>query len=197
MVMYTEDYIMRLISQAVAVLSYVVGLSKAGQHDDAITAVDEGLAELLGLRADLVRQLDHREIIQMLMIGGIMDHGRATILAELFNISAESYNAIGLKDRSLPEYQRALVLYLEVALNEPSDMSAEVIQKIVLLHQELRGSELSVEINLGLLDFYERLLTRDENVILAAGSTRMESQRQVELLEGSLQSYLEDRVLKS
>lgn len=191
MVMYTEDYIMRLISQAVAVLAHVVGLSKAGQHDEAITAIDEGLAELLGLRADLVRQLDHREIVHMLMIGGIMDHGRATILAELFSISAESLKATGLLEKSAPEYQRALLLYLEVALNEPSDMSVEVIQKIVLLHQELGGTELSVEIILSLLDFYERLLTMDENVFSAAVCTRMDAQSQVELLEDDLQRYLD------
>ncbi len=197
MVMYTEDYIMRLISQAVAVLTHVLRLTKAGQHDEAITAIDEGLAELLGLRADLVRQLDHREILQMLMVGGIMDYGRAMILAELFSISAETFIASGLPEKSPPEYQRALVLYLEVALNDPSYMRAELIRKIVILHQNLHGIELSVEVNMGLLDFYEMLLTMDANVFSTSGCTRMDAQSQVELLEESLQRYLEKRVMKS
>ena len=195
--MYTEDYIMRLISQAVAVLTYVVGLSKAGQHDKAISAIDEGLEELLGLRADLLRQLDDREILHMLMVGGNLDYGRAMILAELFSISADSYEAIGEPQQSSPEYQRSLALYLEVALNEPGDMNAGLVRKIVILHQELRDIELPVETDLGLLDFYEHLLTMDENFITAAGCTRRDAQSQVKLLEGILQRYLEEGVMKS
>ena len=195
--MYTEDYIMRLISQAVAVLTYVIGLSKAGQHDKAISAIDEGLEELLGLRVDLLRQLDDREILHMLMVGGNLDYGRAMILAELFSISAESYKAINLLQQSSSEYQRALALNLEVALNEPVDINAGLVRKIVILHQELRDIELPVETDLGLLDFYERLLTMDENIISVPGFTRRDAQSQVKLLEGILQRYLEEGVMKS
>lgn len=191
MVMYTEDYIMRLISQAVAVLTYVVGLSKAGQHDEAITAIDEGLEELLGLRADLVRQLDDREILHMLMVGGTMDYGRAMILAELFSISAESSKAIGHPEKSTPEYQRALVLYLEVALNESSELNVDLAQKVVFLHHELEGTTLSVEIELSLLDFYEQLLTKYDEFITSAGCTRLDAQNQVDKLTQGLQRYLD------
>lgn len=197
MVMYTEDYIMRLISQAVAVLTYVVGLSKAGQHDEAITAIDEGLEELLGLRADLVRQLDDREILHMLMVGGTMDYGRAMILAELFSISAESSKAIGHPEKSIPEYRRALVLYLEVALNESSEENADLAQKVVLLHRELEGTTLSVEIELGLLDFYEQLLTKDDEFITSAGCTKLDAQNQVDMLTQGLHRYLDRRVMES
>ncbi len=197
MVMYTEDYIMRLISQAVAVLTYVVGLSKAGQHDEAITAIDEGLEELLGLRADLVRQLDDREILHMLMVGGTMDYGRAMILAELFSISAESSKAIGHPEKSIPEYRRALVLYLEVALNESSEENADLTQKVVLLHRELEGTTLSVEIELGLLDFYEHLLTKDDEFITSAGCTKLDAQNQVDMLTQGLHRYLDRRVMES
>ncbi len=197
MVMYTEDYIMRLISQAVAVLTYVVGLSKAGQHDEAITAIDEGLEELLGLRADLVRQLDDREILHMLMVGGTMDYGRAMILAELFSISAESSKAIGHPEKSIPEYRRALVLYLEVALNESSEENADLTQKVILLHRELEGTTLSVEIELGLLDFYEHLLTKDDEFITSAGCTKLDAQNQVDMLTQGLHRYLDRRVMES
>ncbi len=197
MVMYTEDYIMRLISQAVAVLTYVVGLSKAGQHDEAITAIDEGLEELLGLRADLVRQLDDREILHMLMVGGTMDYGRAMILAELFSISAESSKAIGHPEKSIPEYRRALVLYLEVVLNESSEENADLTQKVVLLHRELEGTTLSVEIELGLLDFYEHLLTKDDEFITSAGCTKLDAQNQVDMLTQGLHRYLDRRVMES
>ncbi len=197
MVMYTEDYIMRLISQAVAVLTYVVGLSKAGQHDEAITAIDEGLEELLGLRADLVRQLDDREILHMLMVGGTMDYGRAMILAELFSISAESSKAIGHPEKSIPEYRRALVLYLEVVLNESSEENADLTQKVILLHRELEGTTLSVEIELGLLDFYEHLLTKDDEFITSAGCTKLDAQNQVDMLTQGLHRYLDRRVMES
>jgi hypothetical protein len=190
-VTYTEDYIMRLISQAVAVLTHVIGLSKAGQHSEAISAIDEGLEELLGLRVDLLRQLDDREILHMLMVGGNLDYGRAMILAELFTISAESHKAIDLPQQSSSEYQRALALYIEIALNEPGDMNAELVRKIVILHQELRDVELPVETDLGLLDFYERLLTMDENIISVLGFTRRDAQSQVELLMENLHRYLE------
>jgi hypothetical protein len=56
--MLTEDYIMRMINQVLAVFLQALGLKKAGQYSEALQVFDQAVESLLGLRASLAKQLE-------------------------------------------------------------------------------------------------------------------------------------------
>ena len=54
--MLTEDYLIRRINQAIALLLHALGLRKNGQLEAALTDVDIALELLLGMRSVLLKR---------------------------------------------------------------------------------------------------------------------------------------------
>ena len=59
--MLTEDYLMRMINQAIAALLKVAGLKKAGRNQEALEVIEQAFEQLLGLPASLVEQMDEAQ----------------------------------------------------------------------------------------------------------------------------------------
>lgn len=149
----TEDYILRMISLAVAVLLRAIGLRKEGQYEQAEQAIDQALEQLLGLRADLLMRLDDQALLDRLTLQGELDYERAKVIADLYQEQAEISLAQGQVDYACLYRRRALVLWLEVALSNPQ--AAPIEDKIDSLLTGLEGCEIPFELRFSLFSYYE------------------------------------------
>ncbi len=170
--MLTEDYIMRLINQALAVLLIALGLKKTGQLSEALQTFDQAIENLIGLNARLAKQLDDSLLLEMLTFQGKLDVERLVVLADIYHEQAEVYRMQGQAENSLFTAQRCLRLYLEAALASQANPDLELIQKIEVLRHNLDPASLPVETRLALLDYLERLVTSDDDILAAAGLSR-------------------------
>lgn len=93
----TEDYILRMISLAIAALLRAIGLRKGGQYEQAEQAIDQALEQLLGLRADLLLRLDDQALLDRLTLQGELERDLAIVVADLYQEQAEISRA---QDRS-------------------------------------------------------------------------------------------------
>ncbi len=141
--MLTEDYIMRMINQAVAFLVTIAGFKKAGQYEQARQAVDQALEILLGLRADLVRRLDDQAILQTLTRQDTLDVERLALVAELLKEEGDILAAQGDGVAAQASWLRALAFYLEAGLAEDILPTPALSQKIGALAGQLGLAKLS------------------------------------------------------
>jgi hypothetical protein len=179
--MYTEDFILRMISQATAVLAGLLRLKQAGQRQEAMQTVDQALEVLLGLRAPLFRQLDEARMLDLLVLQGRLDVDRLAVLADIFYEEADLQEQEGHEEECLVASRRALRFYLESALDiyrpDLKGMPPEIMAKIETLRTRLDGvpgglSHLTLETRLALVDYYERLLNLHPDHLAAAGLTQ-------------------------
>jgi tetratricopeptide (TPR) repeat protein len=170
--MLTEDYIMRMINQALAVLMIALGFKRAGQFSEALQSFDQALERLLGLNAHLAKQLDDSLLLEMLTFQEKLDVDRLLVLAEIYREEAEVYTLQGQPESSQFAAQRSLRLYLEAALASEANPTLELIQKIEAMRLKLAAPALPVESRLALLDYLDRLLASGEDFLAAAGLSR-------------------------
>jgi hypothetical protein len=172
--MLTEDYIMRMISQALAVLLTALGFKRAGQLNQALQTIDQAIETLLGLNARLVDQLDDSSLLDMLTFLQKLDVDRLLVLADIYKERADIYTLNGQSELSLFAAQRSMRLYLETALASETNTDLELIHKIESLRRDLASSALPVETRLALLDYLERLLTSSDDFLARTGISRPE-----------------------
>jgi len=170
--MLTEDYIMRMINQALAVLLIALGLKKAGQLSEALQTFDQAIENLIGLNARLAKQLDDSLLLEMLTFQGKLDVERLLVLADIYREQAEVYSMQGQPENSQFAAQRSLRFYLEAALALDANMNLELIQKIELLRLNIDTPTLPVETRLALLDYMDRMIASDDDILAAAGVFR-------------------------
>jgi len=181
--MLTEDYIMRMINQALAVFLAALGLKKAGQYQQAQQSFDQAMEGLLGLRADLANQLEDRQLLDLLTFRDRLDIDRLLLLADIYHEKGEVFSLQGQPAESTFAAQRALHLYLEAALVGESNMPLELVQKIEAQRRALLGVELPAETRLALLDYFDRMLTAPDDFLIEAGLTQAELQAEMEALD--------------
>jgi hypothetical protein len=170
--MLTEDYIMRMINQALAVLLIALGLKRAGQFSQALQTIDQAIENLLGLNARLVKQLDDRLLLDMLTFQEKLDVDRLLVLADIYREEAEVYTLQGQPESSQFALKRSLRLYLEAALVSEANPNLELIQKIEALRLKLATPTLPAETRLALLDYLDRLLASGDDFLATAGLSR-------------------------
>lgn len=170
--MLTEDYIMRLINQALAVLLAALGLKKAGKYKEALQTFDQSLETLLGLNARLVEQLDDGMLLDRLTFMGKLDLDRVLVLADIFREEAEVYKILGQTDQGLFAATRSLRLYLEVILVSDVTADRELIEKIEALRHKTPIIGLPIETRLALQDYLDRLLALNDDALGTAGLAR-------------------------
>jgi hypothetical protein len=175
--MLSEDYFMRMINQALAVLMTALGFKRAGQLNQALQAFDQAIEGLLGINAHLAKQLDDDALLKMITFQDELDIERLLVLAEIYREEAEVYAWQGQAERSQVMAQSSLRFYLEVALADEGDPSIELVHKIEALRHKLETHTLPVETRLALMDHLERLLAADDDFLDAAGLSRTEMQR--------------------
>ena len=185
--MFTEDYLMRIINQAIAALLNAVGLRKAGKYSEAHQAIEQAIEQVTTLPASVVDQMDDAGLLSMLTTNGQLDIGRLAILADLCREQGEILFKMDQSVQSSNAFSRALRFILEVALSEDASLSNENIGKVEVLVQRLGGCALPVETQLALSDYYCRLLEKDDHSLVATGTSR----EQVSQLLANLQAQLD------
>jgi len=165
--MLTEDYIMRMINQMVAVLAKLIGLKDAGQYQSAQQVIDQSLEQLLGLKPELLKHMDDSSILNLLTSQGELGTERLYILAELYRHEGDILIAQNRTQEAIFDYQLALFFYLQLPDDQKDQDSSKIKQKIIDLFFELENVNLPVEILYQLFDFFERNgeLTFIEDVI--------------------------------
>ncbi len=170
--MFTEDYLMRIINQAIAVLMTAIGLRKAGKFSDAQQAVQQAIEQVTTLPANLVDQMDDNSILAVLAAQGQLDVSRLAILADIYMEQGEILIEQDRPGQGNAAFARALRFVLEVTLSEDDNLSIDNIGKISVLTQRLKGASLPVDTHLALSDYYLRLLDKDDQFLAAAGTSR-------------------------
>lgn len=123
--MLTEDYLIRMINLAIAALLRLIGLKKDGDLGEAQQLIDLTLEQLLGLNANVAKNLDDERLYFLLTRGGQLDLQRLEIVAELFGHEGDILAAQNRPAESRAAYARALKYLLEVFFNSaPPDQAA-------------------------------------------------------------------------
>lgn len=135
----SEDYLVRLISQAVAALYIIAGLRAAQQYKEAQQKVDEALEEQTGLRASLLKELDDERLKEMLTTNGMLEMERFLLVADLFRESSELAQIRGDDVAFRRDGQRALSFYQEAAQSGGTEVDETLLEKITALKAALAG----------------------------------------------------------
>jgi tetratricopeptide (TPR) repeat protein len=186
--MFTEDYLMRIINQALAALMTAIGLRKKGKYSEALQAVEGAIGQLTTLPASLIDQMEDAGILSMLTVQEKLDVGRLALLADLYQEKGEIFAAMDRPAQTAMAFSRALRFDLEVALAETGDLAAENILKIESLYRRLRGQSIPLETQLALSDYYQRLLDLDDRTLSAAHISRPQAQKELARLHDQLGS---------
>jgi hypothetical protein len=153
--MFTEDYVLRQIRMATAVLAHIIGLKKAGQYQAAQGEIDHMLEVIFGLRVALLKRLDDQSWLETLTQRDMLDTERLLIAADLLK---EEGDLLALQNRPEESYEsslRALNFYLEAALDKDTFPELEICVKVDELRRRLGSRELPDDTLYALFDFSE------------------------------------------
>ncbi len=189
--MYTEDFILRQINIAVAILRQLLRLKESGQHQEALQAVDQALETLLGLRAGLLEQLEDDKVLGMLDTPNGLDTERLVLVAELYKEAGEMHQIQGRASQSQAANRRALRFYLELALANLKLLDASLMANINTLQSGLPLADLPLETRLAFLDYLDLLLAKPDPELNTAGTTRSALEAAIRSLEDSLPAEMD------
>jgi hypothetical protein len=184
--MFTEDYLMRIINQAIAALMTAIGLRKAGKYSEARQAILQAIEQLTTLPANLVEQMEDGSLLNILRTQGLLDAGRLAILGDLYMELAEILFNLDQAVQGSISLASALRFYLEAALSDADNLSTDNIGKVVVLLQRLEERALPVETQLALSDYYQRVLEMDDQSLVAAGTSRTQVSQRLSKLQDQL-----------
>jgi len=184
--MFTEDYLMRIINQAIAALMIAIGLRKAGKYSEALQATQQAIEQLTTLPENIVDQMDDGSILSMLVTQGQLDVSRLAILADLYQEQGEILFRLDQSVQGCTAFARALRFILEVSLSDAANLSAETFGKVEGLIKQLKGRPLPVETQVALSDYYWRLLEKDDQSLVAAGTSRKQVNQALAELQDQL-----------
>ncbi len=153
--MLSEDYLMRLIRLATQALAKILGLKAAGLYTDALYLIDQMLEQVVGLKADLINNVEDDSVIAMLTRDGKLDTDRLLIAAELIKEEADILAAQKQVAESHWRYLRCLNFYLDVVLDGGPTELPTPVEQIDALTAMLDEKDLPVETQFSLYAYYE------------------------------------------
>lgn len=155
--MLTDDYIIRMINQAIDVLIRVINLKASGEYQQAQQLIEQSLEQLIGLRIDLIQSLDDQNILGTLSMNGIPDANRILLVADLFKEEGDVLASQNMVTSSIRSYQRALYFYL-IYENSTNPTDATILKgNIEFLANALEYINCQIETELMLSDYFERI----------------------------------------
>jgi hypothetical protein len=146
-----------------------LGLKRAGKYKEAQESFDQAIESLIGLNANLARQLSDQALLDLLTFQGRLDTDRVLVLADIYREKAEISALQGSVEEGTFYSQRSLRLYLETALSKTESLGIELIQKIETLRKGLTSKDMPIETRLALLDYLDRLLATEDETLNEAG----------------------------
>lgn len=123
--MFSEDYIIRMVRQATAVLASIIGLKSAGQYQEALQDIDQALEQLLGMDPKLIRLLDDESLYKILTKNNVLDLEKLGFLADLFKEEGDIKKLQNQNDECINCYIRSLNYYLMISINSETSRSIE------------------------------------------------------------------------
>jgi len=184
--MFTEDYLMRILNQALAILMTAIGLKKSGKYSDALQAVQQAIEQVTTLPVNVIDQMEDSSLLDMLVAQGQLDTSRLGILADLYQEQGEIYVLLGQPAQGSIAFARALRFVLEAALSGTVNLSDGNIGRVELLTRQLRGYSLPVDTLLALSDYYQRILEKDDQALAAAGVSQKQISETLDRLRDQL-----------
>ena len=169
--MFTEDYLLRIINQALAVLMTAIGLRKGGKGSEASQVIEQAIEQVTSIPANIVDGLEDGSLLNLLSNQGKLNPERLALLADIFQEQGEIQLLLDQPQQGWSAFARALRFHLEAVLAEVAEPSAEMILKIDGMVERLHGQPLADETKLALGDHYQRLLTMDDRSLAAAGAS--------------------------
>jgi tetratricopeptide (TPR) repeat protein len=153
--MFSEDYILRMVRQATAVLASIIGLKSTGQYQEALQDIDQALEQLLGMDPKLIRLLDDVSLYKILTKNDVLDLEKLGLLADLFKEEGDIKKLQNQNNESVNCYIRSLNYYLMISINSEASRSIELSQKIDELLQKLEPYNFEEKTLLNLFYHYE------------------------------------------
>lgn len=159
--MLKDDWLMKLIKQAVQAVHHVMGFMEADQLDEAEEAIDETLRELTGLSWDQLDSMTATEISSYLGANEQAGIGQMILVADLMRVSAEIGARDGDEAREFNNLVRALEIRLGLAIGR--DLSnAHLDGTIDELEAALEEFVLPTNVAQALLTYYEKTTQYDK-----------------------------------
>lgn len=153
--MLSEDRFLWLFNLAITGLLNAIKLRTAGQFQEAQDVIENTIEELFGLSTTLIRNIDDSSLLESLRQNGELDQGSVIIAGDLFLEEGMINSELKQPVKAGDSYQRALFFYLEAAFLE-AETPPDLGDKIRGVCQLVDADTLSIDLQLGLYDFYER-----------------------------------------
>ncbi|MEA3441801.1 MAG: DUF6483 family protein [Chloroflexota bacterium] len=185
--MLTEDYLSRIISQAVAALLEALGLRKSGHYEEALQVIHTALEGLFGVPVRLLLRMDHNSMLDVLTKEGKLDINRAVVAADLFREAGEIQSEMNRSSEANVSYSRALDMYLDVAFAGEDTRSPELDQTIIAHHRKL-NSRLVPETAYALFYYYQET-GNHSGAISALDELLDDAHRELIIMEEAVEYY--------
>jgi hypothetical protein len=153
--MLSEDYLIRMIRQAAAVMAKIIGLKKAGDYQEALQTIDQTLEQLLGMNAHVVHLMDDESLYKTLTLDESLDLERLGIIADLYWEEADILGLQEQKTESINSYIRSLNYYLTIRINSSSSQPKDLSRKIEEITKKLADVNLPEKTMFDLFCYYE------------------------------------------
>ncbi len=120
--MLRRDYIQRMIEEYARVLAHVLGLSREGQHEEALNQLRTGTTTFFNIDPQLIHVLLPSQLLKLLIQDKGLTSGQIEVFAEGLRVEADmllNTKPGDAKDR----YVKALALYEYVEHSDPTNFS--------------------------------------------------------------------------
>jgi Family of unknown function (DUF6483) len=155
-VFLSEDYLIRMINQALAALLAILGLKTSGRYQEAEQLINQTLESLFGLRSGLFLQLDDERLKEMMTYQGVLNLQLMIVVADLVKEEADILVARGDQDGARYFSLRALNFYLEAVLEGQAAVDAELPGKAEGLIRSMESVTLPETTSYLLFQYYQR-----------------------------------------
>jgi len=135
--MLSDDFIIRMIRQATAVIKRIIGLKQAGDYQEALEEINHSLEPLLGMDIEIIKMMDDDSIYEILTQNDQIDLERLGFIADLYKEEGDILLLQNQRQQSENYYLSSLNYYLKIRINSESSSQKELSQKIEEIIQKL------------------------------------------------------------
>ncbi|MEW5851354.1 MAG: hypothetical protein AB2A00_21375 [Myxococcota bacterium] len=138
MMLHRRDWVMRMVKQLTDALARILGLRKAGRHDEALALIGDTLREVLGEVVDVAERVDEKTAASLL---GHADAIRAyaQLLTERAAVREEMQDVPG----AATDRMRALRMHLAAVAQTGTRVDAATHNAIMELARRVDTTELT------------------------------------------------------
>ncbi len=135
--MLSDDFIIRMIRQATAVLKRIIGLKQAGDYQEALEEIDQTVEQLLGMDKEIIKMMDDESIYRILTKEEQIDLERLGFIADLYKEEGDILLLQDQKQDSDNYYLSSLNYYLKISMNSEPLHQKELSQKVEEITQKI------------------------------------------------------------